>query len=242
VGSYDSSAIYDSSQTYDLLGASVTFTPNTNAGSLQWATYLDLEEDVKPWIQVPFYQSTADYQLQLLTDMTCTWVQRKLGQPLAPTQFTRYFDGWSGFNGAFLQLPYYPVLEITSVTEFWGKSGPHVLNESVPTNQVDGWQCEYLQGMLRRVFPGLVEKPWFPGSRNIEISWTAGYNPVPADIKVATLEMISHWWRNTQQQAGRRPGGPGGEYDPEVVAMGLWTGVPLRITTLLESYMQIGIA
>ena len=215
-------------------------TSNTNASSLVWGSFVDLDADVRPWLQIPLTAPAKnDYQLQLLTDMTCQWVQRKLGQPIAPTQFTRYFDGWSGWNGAFIELPYYPVLEITSVIEYWGTSGPHVLTESTPTNQVDGWQCEYLNGSLRRVFPGLVEKPWFPGSRNIEISWTAGSNPIPPDIKVATLEMIKHWWTNTQQQAGNRPTAT--EYHPEVVAAGLWQGTPLRITALLDSYAQIGI-
>ena len=219
----------------------MTFTPNTNASSLIWSNFLDLEQDVKVWLQRPVTApANLDYQLQLLTDMVCQWVQRKLGQPIAPTSFTRYFDGWSGWNGAFIELPYFPVLEITSVTEYWGVSGPHVLNESVPTNQVDGWQCVYERGQLRRVFPGLVQKPWFPGSRNIEVSWTAGWNPCPADIKVASLEMIAHWWRNTQQQSGNRPTAT--EYDPEVGAAGLWQGTPLRITALLDSYQTVGIS
>ena len=214
---------------------------NTNGESLIWSNYVDLDADVKTWLQIPLTAPAKfDYQLQLLTDMTCQWVQNKLGRPIAPTQFTRYFDGNNGWNGAFIELPYYPVLSVASVTEYWGTSGPHVLLESTPTNQTDGWQCEYLRGTLRRVFQGLVERPWFPGSRNIEVTWTAGYNPVPADIKIATLEMIAHWWRNTQQQAGNRPSIS--EYDPEAVASGLWQGTPLRITTLLDSYIQVGIA
>ena len=216
-------------------------TSNTNASSLIWENYVDLEADVKTWLQIPVTAPAKfDYQLQLLTDMTCQWAQRKLGRPIGPTQFTRYFDGNQGWNGAFIALPYSPVLAVASVTEYWGTSGPHILYESTPTNQVDGWQCEYSRGILRRVFPGLVEKPWFPGSRNILVTWTAGYNPVPADIKVATLEMIKHWWTNTQQQAGNRPTAQ--EYDPEVVAMGLWQGTPLRITALLDAYNQVGIA
>ena len=213
---------------------------NTNGETLIWSNYLDLEADVKPWLQIPVTApSKFDYQLQLLTDMTCQWVQNFIGRPIAPTQFTRYFDGNNGWNGAFIELPYYPVLSVASVTEYWGTSGPHILTESTPTNQTDGWQCEYLRGSLRRVFQGLVERPWFPGSRNIEVTWTAGYNPVPADIKIATLEMIAHWWRNTQQQAGNRPSAS--EYDPADIANGLWQGTPLRILGLLDSYLQVGI-
>ena len=109
--------------------------------------------------------------------------------------------------------------------------------------RMDGYSVDYEKGRLTRVFPGLVEKPWFPGSRNIEIVWEAGYNPIPADVKVATLEMIAHWWRNTQQQSANRLGAAGAnaDYDPDVVAAGLWQGTPLRITSLLDAFLQVGI-
>lgn len=217
---------------------------NPNARSNWFQNFVDVPNDVKGWLQMPSSDTTHDVQLQLLTDMTCQWAQRRLGQPIAPTTFNRYFNGWAGWNGAYIELPYYPVLEIQNVTENWGASGPHVLSESTPTNQVDGWQCDYQKGQLIRVFPGLVQKPWFPGSRNIQIQWVAGWNPLPADFKVATLEMIAHWYRNVFQQSASRLGnaGVGNEYDPEVVASGLWQGTPLRITALLDAVVQIGIA
>ncbi len=217
---------------------------NTNASSLVWGNYVDVLEDVIPWLQETITTEAEGAKLQLLTDMTCQWAQGKIGRPIAPTTFDRRFNGFNGWNGAYIELPYYPVLEITSVTEYWGVSGPHVLTESTPSNQVDGWQCEYERGLLTRVFPGLVQKPWFPGSRNIEVVWTAGYNPIPADLKIATLEMIAHWWRNTQQQSANRIGGAGlaDEYAPEMVAQGLWTGTPNRLIALLDSYLEVGIA
>lgn len=213
---------------------------NTNSGSNTWASYVDLNEDVKPWLQIQTLDTTGDLRLELLIDTACQWVQNYIGRPIAPTTFDRRFNGWSGLNGAYIMLPYYPVLEITSVTEWWGISGPHGLTEQTPSVQVDGWQCEYLTGQLIRVFPGLVQKPWFPGSRNIEIVWKAGYNPLPADIKMATLEYIAHWWRNTQQQSGGNRFSGGGEYDPDPAAGGLWQGVPNRIVDLLSPYVQVG--
>lgn len=214
----------------------------SNAATRSWANYIDLTADVKPWLQISPTDYDSDTRLQLMIDMACQWVQNFLGRPIAPTTFDRRFDGWSGWNGAYIELPYYPIIEVVSVVEWWGVGGPHQLSEQTPTNQVDGFQCDYLHGQLRRVFPGLVQRPWFPGSRNIEVVWTAGYNPLPADIKVATLELIAHWWRNTQQTARTavRSGGAG-DYDP-LAAAGLWTGVPDRITGLLAPYVQIGLA
>jgi hypothetical protein len=122
--------------------------------------------------------------------------------------------------------------------------GPITLTESVPTAQVDGWQCEWQVGRLIRVFPGNVQKPWFPGSRNIEVTWTAGYNPVPPTYKKATLELVKYWWINEQQNAGITSApGVSGDYDQadQSSNAGLWAGVPDRIKMMLEPRPTIGI-
>jgi hypothetical protein len=214
---------------------------SSNSTSLIWGNYLDLDQDVKPYLQMPAYDTVRDYTLQLSTDSACQQVQKMLGRPIAPTTFDMRFDGWSGWNGANIELPFYPVLEVITVNEYWGVAGPHLLLEQTPTNQVDGFQIDYKTGRLIRVFPGLVQKPWFPGSRNIEVQWTAGYNPIPADIKEATLELIAWKWRNTQQ--AMRSNGPspiGAEYDTSNMANGLWPGIPHRLQEVFDSYMQVG--
>ena len=217
---------------------------NANARSFTWLNYVDVIEDVMPWLQWPESPAptTAELsKLQLLTSMTCQWAQKKLQQPIAPTAFFQRFDGWVGRNGAHIMLDYSPVLEVISVKEWWGMNGPHDLAEQTPDHDIDGYSIVHRRGRITRVFPGLVQKPFFPGNRNIEVQWVAGQNPVDADLKVATLEMIAHWWRNTQQtQRTNVRGGPGD--DAEDVAQGMWEGVPLRIVGLLESNPQIGIA
>jgi hypothetical protein len=217
----------------------VTIVVNSNAESLQWQNYLDVTNDVLPFLQMSTVTEAVAMKLQLFTDMACQWVQNYLGRPIAPTAFDRRYDGFSGWNGAYIDLPYYPVLEIISVTEYWGVAGPHVLNESIPTNQVDGFQCDYLRGIVIRVFPGNVQKPWFPGSRSIEIQWKAGYNPVPADIKIATLSLVAHWWHKTQQ-ASRAAVRAGGD-DMTVPGVGMFGGVSVDTIDLLEPYVQVGL-
>ena len=222
----------------------LTQVTNSNASSHVWHNYVDLYEDVLPWLQIPTTgnaaPSASDLQkMQLIVDMTCQWAQRKISNPIAPTGFYRRFNGWNGWNGAYVELPYFPVLSIVSVVEYWGLGGPHYLSEQTPEHDIDGFQLDPLRGKIIRVFPGLVQRPWFPGSRSIEVQWVAGYNPVPADWKVATLEMIAHWWHMSQQtqRVNVRAGSDGADQ----VAAGLWSGVPLRISQLLEGAVQIGI-
>lgn len=280
----------------------------------QWENYVDLTNDVKPYLQFPSSAATTDVILQGVIDMSCTWVQNYLGRPIAPTQFFRRFSGYTGLNGAYINLPYYPVINV-SVVEYWGLNsggvqtdactlsngspivqdpnvvpgyvgatvtGPpntpgipggatilsvvpgvsftmsanataagsqtlsigtkgYILQEQTPSNQggpgSQMFQVDRPHGVLIRSFQGLIQRPFFPGLRNVEVTWTAGYNPLPPDIKFATLEMIKYWWANTQQ-ASRNIRLPEG-YD-EPAGHDLWPAVPNRITALLEPYVQIG--
>lgn len=213
-----------------------------NAETLTPGTYLSVVDDVKPWLQIPEGDYSKDQSIQLITDMACTWCTNYIGRPIDPTRYDRRFDGWSSFMGAYIMLPWYPVLEVVSCIEYWGIAGPHVLVESTPTDQVDGFQLVPNTGRMNRVFPGNVQKPWFPGSRNVEIVWISGFNPIPADIKVATLELIAHWYRNTQQMSGRPSNTitAGQEFEPSGET-GMWAGIPYRVQALLTSYLSVGI-
>ncbi|HEY1690065.1 MAG TPA: hypothetical protein VGF95_14515 [Solirubrobacteraceae bacterium] len=209
-----------------------------------WVPYLDLDMDVKPYLQIPEESTDSDTQLQLFLDMGCEWVQRYLGQPVAPTEFFRFFTKWGGSDR--VVLPYAPVLGDLKVIEWWASSGPHELTEQTPAKQgnQEMFQVDRLKGIVFRTFMGLLPRPYFPGLRNIEITWTAGYNPIPADIKIATLEFIAHWWRNTQQ-ASRGASSPTPRMEEyggaDVVVSGMWAGVPNRIISLLSPYEQVGI-
>lgn len=208
-----------------------------------WANYVDMNNDVKPYLQIPVGSVASDTILQGIIDMSCTWVQNYLGRPIAETEFFRRFSGWSGLSGACINLPYYPVLQVVSVVEYWGSSGPHVLAEQTPQQQgtQDVYQMDYLRGTVIRAFMGLVQRPWFPGSRNIEITWKAGYNPVPPDIKFATLQMIKHWWAQTQQASRSFPMPAGARQEDELPMTGMFAGVPPEVERLLSPYVQMGI-
>lgn len=210
-----------------------------NASSLIWQNFLDINNDVKPYLQMPPTDTDRDFTLQLVIDYVCQETQRLLGKPIPSTNFFYRFDGWSGWNGAYLMLPYYPVLEVQAVTEWWGTSGPHVLVEGTPENQVDGFQVDYKTGQLTRVFPGLVQKPWFPGSRNIEVTWTAGYNPIPSMFRLPALEIIAEWWRETQQ-ASRSVITSGGYSDMVNESSSTYAGLPRRVQATFYSQAQVG--
>jgi hypothetical protein len=214
----------------------------------QWSPIIDRDLDWKPYNQYPLSKTDQDGVLDLIIGATTDWMSSYLDRPIAPTTFHERFDGWSGRGGTTIMLPYYPVLQIHSMTEFWGLDGPHEIVEQTPAEQYGvgftaanppggTYALNPRTGELTRTFPGLVERPFFPGHRNVEVTWTAGFDPIPNQIKLAALELANHWYRNTQEQetiAGGIGRG-GGERDA------LWPAVPNRVTMLLEPYKQQGV-
>lgn len=208
------------------------------AGSVTYGSYLDLNADVKPWLQVPANNISQDFALQRIIDMACEFIQGWLARPIAPQPYDFAFDGAAGFNSGYIMLPKWPVLSVESVVEFQG-SNPVELAEVTQASGADGYQLTPATGRLTRVLGGIWNRPFYPGSRNVVVNWTAGYNPVPPSIWMATVELVAHWFRNTQQAAG--PGARTGDYDP-MAAAGLWAGMPNRITGLLTPYRTYVVA
>lgn len=214
----------------------------------EWGQIATLNE-WQQYSQYPAGKSDQDFTINLILQSSSDWISTYLDRPVAPTTFFERYDGWAGWSGSVIMLPYYPVLEIVKITEYWGLNGPQVLAEQTPTyqygvgfsasNPAPGlYQLNPRIGEIRRVFPGLVQRPFFPGSRNIEVEWTAGYSTIPGQLKIACLELANHWYRETQDAADVM-GEPYGQ-DPSE-ANKYWPAVPERVMTMLQPFRQQGI-
>src|ERR1700730_1275888 len=136
----------------------MTATPVFAAGQQEetpsWQPYLDVANDVRPWLQFGDIPGEANLEakLRLITEAACYRVQNYLGKPITPTLFARRFSGWSGFNGAIIPLPYYPILKVVKAVEWWGVSGPHEVLEQTPAEQVgaEAFQIDNTHGYLIR--------------------------------------------------------------------------------------------
>ena len=217
-------------------------------GTETYASFLDVEDQVKPWLQFVSGQTSTirDEALNLITDAVCTEVQRYLGRPIAPTTFgpadgIGKFDGSGSLNSGYILLPRVPVISVTSVIEYQGNNPVTLVEVDPSTGNTggDGYQLEYRTGRITRVLGGIWNRPFYPGSNNVWITWVAGYNPIPRDIIWATLEWVAHVFRNTQQNNWQDPRGTSDIED--LGTSGLWVGVPNRVTAALDSYQRIGI-
>lgn len=206
----------------------------------QWDTFLDMQLDVKPWLNIPAGVSSSDPKLQMVVDSACSFVQDYLSRPITPTELFRRYNGNEGFEGAHIMLPYYPVLQVISVVEYWGNSGPHTLLEQTPERQggSDMYQVDPTTGRLTRSFLGNIERPWFVGARNVEVTWVAGFNPLPQTIRLATLILIQHWFQR-YQEASRTFPLPAGAMTADMMPTGLFSGLPPDVERLLQPYVTL---
>jgi len=204
------------------------------AGSVQWTTYLDMPE-VLQWLQftsAPIPGSNESNLLQRLIDSACCIAQDIAGRPLAPTTFYERHDGWSG---EYIQLHYSPVIQVLQCQEFQSTGGFIQLTESTPQNPGEGIQIDYRTGQIMRTFAGYSwPRPFYPGSRNIEVTYVAGYDPVPHNVWMATVNLVAYWWRNWYQASRTFTKTPAGSNQQATVE--LWPGVPDEIAEVFESY------
>lgn len=194
--------------------------------------------DLKSYLNysTPTSAGADDAQLQNLLAAACDMIERNVG-PIAPTTYTERYDGWGGDPE--LLLRHSPVLSVTSVTEQWSTGGTHVLEESTFGPGQDGYQVDREIGLLVRVFQGNWPRTWFPGSLNVQVVYTAGYNPIPPLIRLGCLELVAHWWTQGHQAASRG-WGPAGEdtYDAVASTPGAWEAVPYRIQAKLRPFRK----
>lgn len=217
-------------------------------GSETFPTYVDVDEQVKPFLQFggTNVDTAHDQVLNMITDAVCTEAARLAGGPIAETAYgpadgLGRFDGAAGLNSGYIMLPRTPVIAVDSVVEYQGNN-PVTLTEVTPASGGDGYQLNYRTGRLTRVLGGLWNRPFYPGSNNVWVTWRAGRNPIPADIVQATVEWIAAVFRNTQQVGTAKPGaGPAQEFDPSTSTGLLYLGIPNRITRVLASYSGVGV-
>jgi len=221
----------------------MTWTPPTMEVTPEFKPYLDITDDVRPWLQLPEGpEPIIDAKLRRVTNAICRRTQNYLGRALAPLRYFKRFSGWPGANGAVIMLPFVPVLKVLHVVEYRGSTGRFELAEQTPeTGQGNSetFQIEPLTGALVRTFMGNLQRPWFPGSKNIEVEWEAGFNPIPEDIELATLEYIKKWWDSTQQSSRVAPQAAALGYGGEVTPNTAGAGGELQRT--LDTYLQQGI-
>lgn len=159
-----------------------------------------------------------DVEIQDFIDAASAVVVREVG-PVVPTSYTESLPAPNGR----LILTWAPVISITTVIENGATVAP------------SGYRLNATAGIIERV-NGNAPTYWAGnGSQaDITVTYLAGRTgAVPPNIRLATLELVAHLWRNSQMGRNRRVRGTGPEDDTQAVALGF--SLPNRVRELLGS-------
>jgi hypothetical protein len=163
-----------------------------------------------------------DVEIQDFIDAAQAVVQREVG-PIVPTSYTETLAAPPGR----LVLSHRPVISITSLSEVGTLLSP------------SAYRLDPASGLVERA-NGSAGGYWSSTGSNADIAVTylAGRSgPVPANYRLATLELVAHLWRNSQMGRNRRVRGSGPEDD--TAAVGLGFSLPNRVRELLGSRQSV---
>jgi hypothetical protein len=188
--------------------------------------------EVKAYLQIPnpSQPASTDVIMQGYIDAATEYVENYVG-PVTETDYVERHDGYTSE----IVLLHRPILRINSLVEVVALVVDN-LEESVTRNPIDGYQVNYRSGKIKRVFSGGYPRIFWPGSRNIEVSYTAGYEPVPAQVRLATLELVTHYWRNGQEAGPTGVGAGIDAFDAVDQQPGMWPAIPYRVAAWLDNY------
>ena len=181
--------------------------------------------EAKDALNIDQADTTHDAELQIYVDAADRVVEDLVG-PVNQTDFDEWYDG--GFGD--IVLRHWPVISLNSVTEYSGAT-PTTLAVAATPDVVTSSSYVFDQSaaiLYRRSTWGNVA--FASGTSNVRVQYTAGRDPVPANIKLAALEFIRHNYQLSQQGGSPTYGGAGeeGPFVPSGFA------IPARVYDLLQ--------
>ena len=118
-----------------------------------------------------------------------------------PKHFDETYDG----GNFVLYLRNKPLLSVEQVQEGWGWLNYELDFQevnTVPAGDMFAYSIDSSDAAcISRRSAGNVSIPFVPGRKNIRVWYTAGRRSVPGSIRLAALELIAHWWQNSQLRA-----------------------------------------
>lgn len=164
---------------------------------------------------------------------------------VAPKVFSEYYDG----GDYSIWLRHRPIVSVQNIQEGWGFTNyqlDYVQVNSPSQTTMFAYSIDNVDtGEITRRSGGNVNIPFMRGTNNIYVQYTAGRQVIPAAIQLAALELIAHWWQNSQLRAASLAGAnlsydatQGAVYtrDTESGIQNMNIGVPYRILEMLKAF------
>lgn len=193
----------------------------------------------------PTAPSNEDQTIQWFISAADQVVQFECGDIL-PHSYSEHYDG----GDYEIHLRNVPLLTVENVEEGWGWINYELdyqeVNSPASVFKLFAYSIDsHENAVISRRSSGNVTIPFRPGNSNIFVQYTTGEQSVPANIFLAELELVAHWWRNSQLRAAAMAGAnvaydavAGQVYtrDTESGSQNLNIGVPYAILEELKSH------
>lgn len=202
-------------------------------------------EQVKTHLRYPNPSSSSpdDGALQIFINAADECIEFECDDIL-PKLFKEQYDG----GNCLIFLHHRPVLEVLNVEEGWGWINFELdyveVNAPAQVNSLYAYSIDnYEYAQISRRSAGNVLLPFRPGEGNIQVVYRAGQDPIPGSIILGELELIAHWWQNSQLRGVTMAGANLGydtvtgqlySRDTESGNQNLNVGVPYRILELIK--------
>ena len=157
---------------------------------------------VKQYLRIP-NPSTAnadDATIQILMNAAQEAIEKEIGYIIPKRVTAERHDG--GRSEVWLRE--LPVLYVVNVEEGWGYFNQELDDQevnSIPALSIWSYSLDMpSEGLVTRRGPGNVLYPFVRGRNNIRVDYVAGREIMPQNAVLAFCELISIWYRQSQQR------------------------------------------
>lgn len=156
--------------------------------------------DTKIHLRIPPNDTSNDYSLLGFIAAADDCLSAECGDIL-PTHYDEIYDG----GNYVIYLRHRPLLSVENVEEGWGWWNYELDFQqvnTVPAGSMFAYSIDSPEaGGISRRSAGNISIPFLPGRKNIRVIYTAGRPTIPGSVRLAELELIAHWWQNSQLRA-----------------------------------------
>ena len=204
--------------------------------------------ETKQHLRIPISNTNEDYALQGFIYAAEDVIRTECGD-IIPRHFDENYDG----GNTVIYLRHRPIVSVQNVEEGWGWFNYELDYQQVntlPAASMFAYSIDSVEaGLITRRSAGNVIIPFVPGQKNIRVLYTAGRQQIPPSIRLATLELVAHWFQSSQLRAGTNNATSeaydaveGERYSRGGFDInGMNYGVPYRIIELLKPYRRLPI-
>jgi hypothetical protein len=204
-------------------------------------------EQAKTYLQIPNPSSASEWDtvIQWLINAADLVIQYECDDIL-PTLWDEHYDG----GNYSIHLRHRPILSVENVEEGWGWINYELdfaeVNSPAPTTSMFAYSIDsHSNAEISRRSAGNVQIPFMVGDNNIHVVYRTGEQEVPGNVFLAELELVSHWFQNSQLRAVALAGanvgydavaGQAFTRDTETGVQNVNIGVPYRILEMIKSH------